>query len=270
MKKYVAAAANVILYFVVFYFSMFVFGRLLALEVYGKLIDANPPLHLIFIFGLTMLLYWLLYKLNLVFRNTERQSFVQAVKLVKLPPGMAAFSFLIGLAGALASLGLLEIVSLKEVFPDLEANVDSMMGSGNFLLIVATLGILFPALEEVLFRGLVFNELRKVMPVGIAVIVQMVGYVVVQPSAGFMLISVVTGTVYCFIYMIARSLWAPIIVQITAMSLFFVGYKLDVGKGWMSSDPAAIAMTLIGVAGMIALTILLNRRNRDTRSATTF
>jgi len=270
MKKCLAAAANVIVYFVVFYFSMFVFGQLLAVEAYGKLIDANPSLNLISIFALTMLLYWLLYKLNLVFGNPERQSFVQAVKLVKLPPKIAAFSFLIGLAGALASLGLLEIVSLKEVFPDLEANVDMMINSGNFLLIIAALGILFPALEEVIFRGLVFNELRKAMPLWLAVMLQMAGYVAVQPSAGFMLISVVTGTVYCLIYMIARSLWAPILVQITAMSLFFIGYKLDVGKGWLSSDPAAIAVTLIGVAGMITLTILLNRRNGDARPATTF
>ncbi|QTH45762.1 CPBP family intramembrane metalloprotease [Cohnella sp. LGH] len=270
MKKYLATAANVILYFVVFYFTMFVFGRLLAIEAYGKLIEANPPLHLVFIFGVTMLLYWLLFKLNLVVSNTERQSFVQVVKFVKLPSRLVVFSFLIGLAGALASLGLLEIVSLKEVFPDLEANVDSMMGSGNFLLIIAALGILFPALEEVIFRGLLFNELKKVMPLWIAVVLQMIGYVAVQPSAGFMLISVVTGTVYCLIYIIARSLWAPIIVQITAMSLFFIGYKLDVGKGWMNSDPAAIAITLVGVVGMIALTIWLNRRNRDARPATTF
>jgi len=269
MKKYLATAANVILYFVIFYFSMYVFQLLMNVEAYGSLIEANPSLNLISIFCLTMLLYWLLYKLNLVFRNTERQSLFQAIKLVRISPQLAAFSFLIGLAAALASIGLLEIGVLKEVFPDLESNVETMMNSGNFLLIIVALGVLFPALEEVIFRGLLFNELKRVAPLWLAIVLQMAAYVAVQPSAGFMLISVVTGTVYCLIYMIARSLWAPIIVQITAMSVFFAGYKLEVGKGWMNGDLAAIAITLAGLAGMIALTILLNRRKKQSPLTTT-
>ncbi|URN93898.1 MAG: CPBP family intramembrane metalloprotease [Candidatus Pristimantibacillus lignocellulolyticus] len=269
MKKYLGTAANIAIYFIIFYFSMYVFELMMKVKLYSTIIVANPSINLISIFCLSMLLYWLVHKWNLIFLNTERKTLAKVLKLVKVTPKTAGFSFLIGLAGALASIGLLQIASLNKMFPDLEENVHMMMNSGNFVLIIVALGILFPALEEVIFRGLMFNTLKKVMPISVAVIIQMVAYCLVQPSVAFMLISVVTGTVYCLIYIIVRSLWAPIIVQTTAMSLFFIGYKLEIGSG-ISNDPLAFTVTIAGLVIMIGLTILLMRKKRRSQLTTTY
>ncbi|QNU68232.1 CPBP family intramembrane metalloprotease [Ruminiclostridium herbifermentans] len=75
--------------------------------------------------------------------------------------------------------------------------------------------VVFTIFEEMLFRGLIFNELRKVMPLTVAVIIQAL------PAAfqSDMMLSVfgyISMVIYCLAYICSDSIWGSITVLYTS------------------------------------------------------
>ena len=73
---------------------------------------------------------------------------------------------------SLILVGIQSLGFFKEAFSDYNAHMNQAFGSGNVLPLLLGVGIIVPAVEEIMFRGMISNELARIMPLKTALIVQ--------------------------------------------------------------------------------------------------
>ena len=70
-------------------------------------------------------------------------------------------------------MSLLENAGLApDMFEQYSDSMNALMNNQNIVLLVIAIGIIAPLIEEIIFRGLIFNLLKKNMPVWAALIIQ--------------------------------------------------------------------------------------------------
>jgi len=120
-------------------------------------------------------------------------------------------NFLIGLLIAIIQ----QLGFLESALTNHDELMNTIMGSSFFILVLLDVGILGPVFEEVLFRGLVYNELKGIMPVIPAILVQAFLFGayhmnIIQGIYGFLL-----GIVLGLVCVWSKSIWASIIVHMS-------------------------------------------------------
>lgn len=111
---------------------------------------------------------------------------------------LAVFGFSIGASNITAAL-FPDFVSAAEVSP-----------SAGFLVLIVTLAVIPPVVEELIFRGMLLERWAAKWRLGVAIIVQAIFFAIlhVDPvGAG------VFGVVMAVMYLRTRSLWAPIVMH---------------------------------------------------------
>jgi membrane protease YdiL (CAAX protease family) len=114
---------------------------------------------------------------------------------------------------------------LEPMFESYEALSEVIM-EGNFAVTLLSVGIIGPIAEEVMFRGLIFGELRKIMPIKVALVVQAVlfGAYHLQPVQGAY--AAVIGVLLGLVYYRSGSILAPVIVHIAVNSFSIISSTL--------------------------------------------
>ncbi|WP_205410172.1 CPBP family intramembrane glutamic endopeptidase [Acetivibrio cellulolyticus] len=107
--------------------------------------------------------------------------------------------------------------------------MENIMG-GNFYVTFLAVGILAPIMEEIIFRGFILNELRKIMPAAAAIIVQavlfgVIHFNIVQSSYAF-----VTGVVLGIVFVATKSLFAPIIIHLSFNTLNVILSEITINQ----------------------------------------
>lgn len=181
------------------------------MEEMMRTVGAQTPLILIFSVVITVPFYYLIYRC----RKQELLTFLSfrgigAISIPVLVIFGIAMNFLVEWLLALAS----EISFLAPFFRSYEQLAAFIIG-GDFILSLLAVGILGPIFEEVLFRGLIFGELRKITKVRSALFLQAVLFGafhmnVIQGSYAFII-----GIVLGYVCYRSNSILAPIIVHIT-------------------------------------------------------
>ncbi len=113
------------------------------------------------------------------------------------------------------ALGFLSEVPAFGRFFEQYGTVEGAILGGGFTVSLIAIGIAAPIFEELLFRGLIFGELRKIMTVRLAIVVQAALFGafhlnVVQGTYAFII-----GLLLGFIYYRSNSIIAPIIIHIS-------------------------------------------------------
>lgn len=132
------------------------------------------------------------------------------------------------LAGAGLSMIIDSILSFLPVdkwFPSHQEIINSITGGNNFALTVLTVGVLVPVFEEILLRGLVFNELRKNMNLTLAIILQALIFGIYHMNMLQGIYASILGVFLGLIYVWTKSIYAPIIVH-----MFFNSSSLILSK----------------------------------------
>lgn len=138
---------------------------------------------------LTFGLAWLIHVLF-------KKSFFERLNFKASSSSLIIACFIAGLSLQLPVGDLISAVEEANVMPDIfkeyEKIMESMMTGQNFILEIVTIGVLIPILEEIIYRGLIFDQLRKNIPLAPALIIQalifgIVHLNVVQGSYAFLL-----------------------------------------------------------------------------------
>ena len=197
-------------------------------------VGTQTPWVLLVAVALTVPTYYLFYR----GRKQELREFVSTGNLHPAAiPALIIFglslNFLIDLILAFLS----QLGAMKQVF-DSYNKVAELLFNGSFFLSLLAVGIVGPIFEELLFRGLVFGELRKLMPVRIAIFVQAILFGVyhmnvIQGTYAFLI-----GILLGFVYYRSRSIYSPVIVHITINSSSVIAGRLIGGAS--SSNYALI------------------------------
>lgn len=222
-------------------------------------VGASTPLILLFAVIIALPSYYLIYRK----RKQELMTFVsvRGIGFISIPVlillGLSV-NFIIEWLLSLAS----EIDFLAPIFERYEM-LAQMITGGGFVMSLLTVGIIGPIFEEILFRGLIFGELRKITKVRTALFIQAVLFGVyhlniIQSSYAF-----VIGILLGFVYYRSNSIVAPVLVHATINSSTVILSQLSLGSTLDDWTGAIITASLLVFAAS-SVFILISRRFRHT------
>jgi|GEM_PF-2583865 len=91
----------------------------------------------------------------------------------------------------------------------------SAITAGNLILTFAAVGVAVPIFEKLLFRGLVYNELRKVARVRGAIVIQAVLFGLYHMNLVQGAYALLIGLALGYVYHKSRSIIAPMLLQVS-------------------------------------------------------
>ncbi|WP_350344278.1 CPBP family intramembrane glutamic endopeptidase [Proteinivorax tanatarense] len=173
-------------------------------DQYAEAIAKHIPISLIFAGVGALLIYrWML--------NRKGISFSKACRFNKLSLDKIVVSLMAGMSCLYVSAAIISFFSESKV----DSHVENMasLEQGGMLLFFITVGIMAPIIEEVIFRGLIFDELRGKVGMFAVIIIQAFLF-------GLYHLNIVQGT-YAFVLGIflglsllwTGSIWAPILIH---------------------------------------------------------
>jgi len=271
VKKILLMIGNIALYLGIFYAVLFLLRATYQWEAttgFAKFLDYNPAMFMAVLSGSILVLYMLLFRLKKSIWPGQGQTLFQASRFKRISFKNTVFMFGMGLAGCLFSIGLMEIDLVVRNFPSIPGLVNDMMRSDSIVFVILGVGLLGPIYEEILFRGLIYKHLRSVMPMIAAIILQAAIYAYFQPSLSLSAIGLGSGIIYAILCIRLSSIWAPIIMQISAMSLIFiakyVGFYEAVDK---LGEGMLYVITIVSLLSLLAGTVYVWRNgNGETRN----
>ncbi len=177
-------------------------------------VAAQTPFILFFSVIIALPTYYIIY----MKRHQELLTFlsIRGIGVISIPVlvilGLSS-NFIIELLLSLAS----QIKAFVPIFERYNQLANFITG-GDFILSLLAVGIIGPIFEEILFRGLIFGELRKITKVKIAVVIQALLFGayhmnIVQGSYAFII-----GLLLGYVMYKSNSILAPTIVHITINS----------------------------------------------------
>ncbi len=158
--------------------------------------------------------------------------------------------------------GLIAVFKLEELFPEHTRRLKLIFEGGSPLMIILSVIILGPIIEEIIFRGLVINELKGKMPLIIVIIIQALIFGVIHGNWLQIAYAAIIGILLGFVAIWTRSVWPSVLIHISMN-----GTPLLIGSIWkeeqidrfVSSNKIPVTITC-GVI-VIAIMYFIYRKN---------
>ncbi|HOQ17869.1 MAG TPA: type II CAAX endopeptidase family protein [Defluviitaleaceae bacterium] len=178
------------------------------------------------------------------------KSFIKYTNFTKPKMSLLALSAIIGIALNLAVGLIISLTGAETYFPEHEEVINSIVGELAIQNIIVT-AITAPLFEEILFRGLIFRQVKKSFPVAAAVIIQSILFALLHGNTLQMLYTFILGVSAALVCQWGDSLWNAIVLHIfyNGTSLILTIINMD-----FTLLTALITMTIssvIYIAGMI-------------------
>ncbi len=193
-------------------------------------------------------------------RFFKRKSFVEHCRLKPLKAPTLVGILLLGIATGFITVCVFRITSVSSRYPELEAALSVLLDNGTPLIFLTFL-LLNSFYKEVLFRGMILNELLETTHLYIALIVQAViyGVVFLQTTYLLMIYAAFGGTLFAMLYLWYRSMWASVAAQVGSTGgLYIARNMLDISP---STDGFSIVFAVSAIATAVGIYILW--RNKE-------
>ncbi|MDR5659405.1 type II CAAX endopeptidase family protein [Serpentinicella sp. ANB-PHB4] len=238
MNKLFKTSGLILLYLVIYYFFQifytlglgFVLGtkhaELFGTDAFEEIINQKVmehiPISLIFAAFVSVIIYYLICK-------KRNESFLNVCKFNKMSLKHVAILIPVGISIYFINIFVLNVVHGLGLFADSFAQHEESMGfilGDNLFLTILAVGIVVPIIEEIIFRGLVFSELKKHLSLKVTIVIQaaLFGLYHMQLIQGVytFLFGILLGLVYVWL----KSIWAPIILHalLNLSSIIMVEY----------------------------------------------
>ena len=176
---------------------------------------AQTPWVLLLAVAITVPTYYLFYR-------ERKQELLTFVSVRSIRPLSIPILVLFGCSLSYMLAIILTLLSQFDIFSKVFNNyeqVSEMIFGGSFVLSLLSVGIIGPVFEEVLFRGLVFGELRKITKVKVALVLQALLFGIYHLNVVQGIYAFVLGLIIGFVYYRSSSIIAPIIIHVSINSL---------------------------------------------------
>ncbi|OXS61054.1 hypothetical protein B1A99_05880 [Cohnella sp. CIP 111063] len=205
--------------FIVLYLAIYVAVQLVSQSVLSQL-----SLQVSFIVNnvCTLAIYALLMK-------ARKRSLLIFCRVKPISTKALLIAPLIGIALGTVIYSAANLPVIREDWPQIYNLVEFVGGGGNAIALTLLSTVLIGSLfEEVLFRGLILNEVRAVSPVYVAVLVQAVlfGVIMMDPILGGF--AALGALLYGLVYWASDSLWASLIVHVFSSGTVMVWFQMGV------------------------------------------
>ena len=184
----------------------------------------------------------------------------------------AAIVVMVGAAGLIALL-MTALSQLAESVPFIDAKLQEYVelsemftGDGNLAMIILSTCILVPLAEELVFRGIIQGELRRVFPAWATVLIQAVIFSLVHGNLVQISYVILPALVLGLVYEWTRSLYVPIAMH---MVFNFIGAAVPQMLG--SDETAMMYLYVVQIAmippAILGMAYLAARHRSRTRTA---
>ena len=250
MKKYLKMTGYVLLYIGIWFLGLKFFGYLMGLAFRSplkKIMDI-----LINQWGLWVIIFFVVpVLLNFLILKIRKENIIKFCRFKAMSLRDVIVVLLVTIAGIAFTIHLINISFFLKYLPEFDAYVKDAT-KGNLFSTLFMCGLLVPTCEEILFRGLIFNEMRRCLPLVAVLFIHTLFYMPFQPTATIAVYAYLDFTVYALVYIFTDSLWASIMVQaLGAVGLYTIklsGVDL-VLRGWGD--------TYLIIAMVVSLILLL-------------
>jgi membrane protease YdiL (CAAX protease family) len=258
MTKYLKMTGFVLLYIGIWFLGVKLFSYLLDLGFQSSF--KNTLEILINQWGLWVFpLFVVPLLVNLLILKIRKVKISEFCRFKTLSLQDAIIVLLVTIGGIIFTIHLINISFFLKQFPEFNTYVEDAI-DGNLFSTLLMAGLLMPACEEVLFRGLIFNEMRKCLPLLPVLLIHTLIYMPFQPTATIAVYAYLNFTVYALVYIFTDSLWASIMVQsLGAAGLFslkLLGIDL-VFRSW--GDAYLISVTIVSLILLLIGTFALKK-----------
>jgi len=181
---------------------------------------------------------------------------------------IAAGLLVAGVSGVITLL-MTGISELAKVVPFIDTALknyiklsENFVGSGNIPMVILTTCVVVPIAEDLVFRGVIQGELRRVMPAWAAVLIQGVIFALVHGDPIQISYVIIPAIMLGAVYEWTKSIYVPIALH---MAFNFLGAAVPMML--IDNQPAGeifvIAEWAMIPVGVIALVYLFKRRKKD-------
>lgn len=181
------------------------------------------------------------------------------------PPVMWFSVIVLGISGSQFFNDLIWLTRLRSLFPGYDQAATAMTGQPVWLL-MASVGILAPIAEELVFRGMVYRRLRDWMAPWLAVLLSSVIFGLYHGNVVQFIYALLTGSLFALMYYRTGTLGAAVAGHVAAnlWSLFGSGWI----RGLLESHPQLVPVKLLAeilLAVIPAYWIFASRRKKSEK-----
>lgn len=274
MKNFFVALGKAILYFLVYFglqmtvsiaFSMFysisMYARLAATGdvtdtaeitrmITEKILEQSMTMTLISGI-LALLTYWIVFLIR-------KKKFAQEVKLRKIPVKGILAVLLMGITFNIVISTLLATIPFPDAWMETYQQNSSVLTGGNEVISFLATVFMAPVLEEIVFRGLIYDRLKKGMPAVVAAIISSFAFGLMHGTIIWMMYAFVLGVVLVIVFERFHSLFANMLLH---FGFNLTGMCLNHAQGM--SEVAGWILTGVCVIGFIASTVWMVRMTKE-------
>lgn len=185
------------------------------------------------------------FLVRMYFRDYKKRRFVFDKRSVTLPCW-----FLLVPAGIFASLAgnmLMNVSDLAEMSESFQES-EQLLFSGPFIIQIIGIGIIIPACEELVYRGLIYMRMRQYLNVNLAIVVSALFFGVIHGNLVQGIYAFLVGILFAYAYEKYGSLKAPVILHISAnmlsLGLTVVNPSFDSRSMLLGIGAAAVVLCL--------------------------
>jgi membrane protease YdiL (CAAX protease family) len=265
MKKYMLMVGELLLLLGTFMAVASLLNKVIVSnsDGFGDYFINNVPVWITVMFIITALLVMVIFQIKKRIVKENYVSIWSMSKFKKISRVDVAVLTLIGVFSALLFMSLIKITYIAETFPDYNEYMTLFMKSDTFIMVIVGVCIVGPLFEEVFFRGVLFNIMRKAVPFIVALLLQAILYGFAQPSPSIQITAFFLAIMYGLLYIRLQSIWATIWTGVVLNTFLFVSMK--VGLLDMFTDFAdPILWIMSGLCLYFILSLLVSVwRNHD-------
>lgn len=161
------------------------------------------------------------------------------------------FITFLGVFMNLLFISLLSAISYVEAFSQTLDEYSQLMEpllDGPFYIMFIAIAVVAPIYEEIIMRGIILNDFKKVTPVWVAVLIQALAFGIMHFNIVQSTYAAILGIVLGVIYIKYNSIWMPILFH------FAFNFTSLVTDSILGEDFPLILLGIIGVVGSIIFT----------------
>ena len=174
--------------------------------------------------------------------------------------------FLLGAASCLAVNSLMNMSGLMETYEENAQDVGKVLYQGRMLLELAGIGVICPAAEELLFRGVVQNRLKSWMRPEMAIVAASVLFGFYHGNTLQFWYALVMGQVFGYTYEKSGHLTAPMLAHIGANLISVIASETGVLDPLLNQETSLILFTAGSCAAMVMLLYVVHTRVSPSRA----
>ncbi|MBS5823865.1 MAG: CPBP family intramembrane metalloprotease [Clostridium argentinense] len=206
---------------------------------------------------LTVLIFLLIYKIKK--RKLFEEILLKRTKNINFGTGI-----LTGIFAWLFNSGILYLLLQNRKFLQHFDTMDEILNplyQGNLFIIILTIGIVAPFVEEFLFRGIVYKTLSKNISISAVIVIQGILFGIYHLNIIQAVYASLLGIIFGFIKYKTQSLWPAIAAHI-ANNIMAVIIPTIAGDKFSSAT--CIIFIIIGLIGTIITLFFIHRNNPKT------